>query len=115
MGEGDSLVDMGGLISMMNYERNASETASITSTTGIWDEPCGEREGGGARPFINVQCIVQQQDNSQVNTDLVGAEEGNDFVDRLVELKEDYADLEADGPISVVSDVVRADSGKDID
>ena len=45
----------------------------------------------------------------------MGAEEGNEFVDRLVELEEDDADLEADGPGSVVSDVVRADSGKDID
>ena len=58
---------------------------------------------------------VQQQANSQVHIDLVGTEEGNDFVDRLVELKEDDADLEADGPSSLVFDVVRADSRKDID
>ena len=90
--------------------RNASFAAALTSTTWIWDDPCGESEGGGARPFINVQQVISQDQVEQVD-----GGDSNDIVGCMIEFKEDDADLGTDGHSSVVSEVVRADSGNDID
>ena len=52
---------------------------------------------------------------SQDQVEQVDGGDSNDIVGCMIELKEDDADLGTDGHSSVVSEVVRADSGNDID